>query len=119
MVWKAWMLDLSLIESAAVLAICLLSPVEIHSIATVTSDSAAFAAGAAVVATHLLSRRSSESSWCERYERAVYFLSVLRFQRSQSSINLSPVSSEPKGFSCVLGTTGPGAAETGAILRAC
>jgi hypothetical protein len=57
MVWVAWMLDLSLIESAAVLAICLLSPVEIHSIATVTNDSAALPAGAAVVATHLLSRR--------------------------------------------------------------
>lgn len=57
LVWVAWMLELSLIELAAVLAICLLSPVEIHSVATVTNDSAALPAGAAVVATYLLSRR--------------------------------------------------------------
>ena len=57
LVWVAWMLELSLIELAAVLAICLLSPVETHSIATVTNDSAGVAAGTAVVATYLVSRR--------------------------------------------------------------
>jgi hypothetical protein len=51
------MLDLSLIELVGVLAICLLSPVEIHSIATVTNDSAAIPAGAAIVATYLVARR--------------------------------------------------------------
>lgn len=57
LVWIAWMLDLSIIELVGVLAICLLSPVELRSIATVTSDSAALPTGAAVVATYLLSRR--------------------------------------------------------------
>ena len=57
LVWVAWMLELSLIELVAVLAICLLSPVETHSIATVTNDSAAVPAGAAIVATYLVSRR--------------------------------------------------------------
>lgn len=57
LVWVAWMLDLSIIELVGVLAICLLSPVELRSIATVTSDSAALPTGAAVVATYLVSRR--------------------------------------------------------------
>jgi len=57
LVWVAWMLELSLIELVAVLAICLLSPVETHSIATVTNDSAGVPAGAAIVATYLVSRR--------------------------------------------------------------
>lgn len=57
MVWVAWMAELSLFELVAVLAICLLSPVETHSIATVTNDSAGLPAGAAIVATYLLSRR--------------------------------------------------------------
>jgi hypothetical protein len=57
LVWVAWLLELSLIELVAVLAICLLSPVETHSIATVTNDSAAVPAGAAIVATYLVSRR--------------------------------------------------------------
>lgn len=56
-VWVAWMLDLDLVELIGVLAICLLSPVEIHSIATVTNDSAAVPAGAAVVAMYLVARR--------------------------------------------------------------
>jgi hypothetical protein len=57
LVWVAWMLELSLFELVAALAICLLSPVETHSIATVTNDSAGLPAGAAIVATYLLSRR--------------------------------------------------------------
>jgi hypothetical protein len=57
LVWVGWMLDLCLMELVAVLAICLLSPVEIHSIATVTNDSAAIPAGAAIVATYLVARR--------------------------------------------------------------
>jgi hypothetical protein len=57
LIWVAWMLDLSLIELVAVLAICLLSPVEVRSIATVTNDTAAVPAGAAIVATYLLARR--------------------------------------------------------------
>jgi hypothetical protein len=57
LVWVAWMLELSLIELVAVLAICLLSPVETHSIATVSNDSAGLPAGAAIVATYLVSRR--------------------------------------------------------------
>ncbi len=57
LVWVAWMLDLSLLELVGVLAVCLLSPVELRSIATVTSDSAAVPTGAAVVATYLVSRR--------------------------------------------------------------
>jgi hypothetical protein len=57
LVWVAWMLELSLFELAALLAICLLSPVETHSIATVTNDSAGVPAGAAIVATYLVSLR--------------------------------------------------------------
>jgi hypothetical protein len=57
LVWVAWMLDLSVLELVGVLAICLLSPVQLGSIATVTSDSAAVPTGAAVVATYLVSRR--------------------------------------------------------------
>jgi hypothetical protein len=57
LVWVAWMLDLSLLELVGVLAICLLSPVELRSVATVTSDSAAVPTGATVVATYLVSRR--------------------------------------------------------------
>jgi hypothetical protein len=57
LVWVAWMLELSLIELVAVLAICLLSPIETHSIATVTNDSAGMPAGVATVATYLVSRR--------------------------------------------------------------
>lgn len=61
LVWVAWMLDLSLIELVAVLAVCLLSPVELRSIATVTNDSAAVPAGAAIVATYLFARRQKKS----------------------------------------------------------
>jgi hypothetical protein len=57
LVWVGWLVALSLLEMTAVLAICLLSPVQIHAMATVTTDSSAIAAGAAVVAVFLLSRR--------------------------------------------------------------
>jgi len=57
LVWIGWMLDLTLLELCAVLVICLLSPVQIHATATVTNDSAAVPAGAAVLATFLVSRR--------------------------------------------------------------
>jgi hypothetical protein len=57
LVWVAWMIDLSLLELAGVLTICLLSPVEIRAMATVTNDSAAMPAGAAVVATYFMARR--------------------------------------------------------------
>lgn len=57
LIWVAWMADLSLLELTGLLVICLLSPIEIHAMATVTNDSAALPAGAIVVATYLLSRR--------------------------------------------------------------
>jgi hypothetical protein len=57
LVWIGWMLDLNLLELTGVLAICLLCPVETRAISNVTTDSAAIPAGAAVVATYLLSRR--------------------------------------------------------------
>jgi hypothetical protein len=57
LVWIGWLADLSLLEFGAVLAVCLLSPVQIHAMATVTDDSAAVAAGAAALATFLLARR--------------------------------------------------------------
>ena len=57
LLWVGWMLDLSLLELTGVLTICLLSPVQTRAISTVTTDSAAVPAGAAVVATYLLSRR--------------------------------------------------------------
>jgi hypothetical protein len=57
LIWVAWMLDLSLLELTGVLTICLLNPVQTRAIASVTTDSGAIPAGAAVVATYLLSRR--------------------------------------------------------------
>jgi hypothetical protein len=56
LVWVALMLDLDLMELTGVLAICLLSPVQIHAMVTVTNDSAAVPAGAAIVATYLVAR---------------------------------------------------------------
>lgn len=57
LVWIGWLADLSLLELCAVLAVCLLSPVQIHAMATVTDDSAAVTAGAAALATFLVARR--------------------------------------------------------------
>lgn len=57
LVWIGWLANLSLLELCALLAVCLLSPVQIHAASTVTDDSAAVVAGAAVLATFLLARR--------------------------------------------------------------
>jgi hypothetical protein len=57
LVWVGWLADLSLLELCAVLAVCLLSPVEVHAAATVTNDSAGVVAGAAVLGTFLAARR--------------------------------------------------------------
>lgn len=57
LVWVAWMADLSLLELLGLLVVCLLSPIQIHAMATVTNDSAALPAGAIVAATYVLSRR--------------------------------------------------------------
>ncbi len=45
----AWALDLDLLETAVVMAVCLLSPVAVFAGATVTNDSSALAAGAVAV----------------------------------------------------------------------
>jgi hypothetical protein len=57
LVWIGWLADLSLLELCGLLAVCLLSPVQIHAVATVTDDSGAVPAGAAVLAAFLLARR--------------------------------------------------------------
>lgn len=60
LVWIGWLANLSLLELCALLAVCLLSPVQIHAMGTVTDDSAAVVAGAAVLATFLIARRRSK-----------------------------------------------------------
>jgi hypothetical protein len=52
-----WLAELSLFELGTVLVICLLSPVQIHAISTVTDDSSGVAAGALVLGTFLLAKR--------------------------------------------------------------
>ncbi len=57
LVWVGWLGDLSTLEVITVLAIGILSPVEVYAAAAVTNDSSAVAAGALVLGTALLARR--------------------------------------------------------------